>query len=102
MSAIPCEIGTGPHLPQPSRPQSPHNILLHSHFLHLCLGSVHAFRRAMCFLFSLQSLSLSRIKGFSGCSVGLYPPRGSNPPPQDRRRVLYPLCYEEMSSALLF
>ena len=48
------------------------------------------------------SLSLSRIKGFSGCSVGLYPPRGSNPPPQDRRGAVYPLCYDELLSALLF
>ena len=47
-------------------------------------------------------LSLSRIQGFSGCSVGLYPPRGSNPPPQDRRGVSYPLSYEELLSALLF
>ena len=49
-----------------------------------------------------QSLSLSRIKGFSGCSLGLYLPRGLNPLPQDSRGVLYPLSYEEMLSALLF
>ena len=46
------------------------------------------------------SLSLSRIKGVSGCSVGLYPPRGSNPPLRNRRGVLYPVYYEEMLSAL--
>ena len=48
------------------------------------------------------SISLSRIKGFSGCSVGLYHPRGSNPPPQDRRGAVYPLSYDELLSALLF
>ena len=46
------------------------------------------------------SLSLSRIKGVSGCSVGFYPPRGSNPPLRNRRGVLYPLYYKEMLSAL--
>ena len=45
------------------------------------------------------SFSLSRIKGLSGCSVGLYPPRGSNPPPQDRRGVVYPLSYDELLPA---
>ena len=49
-----------------------------------------------------HSLSPSRIKGVSGCSVGLYPPRGSNPPPQDRRGAVYPLSYDELLSALLF
>ena len=48
------------------------------------------------------TLSLFRIKGFSGCSVGLYPPRGSNPPPQDRRGAVYPLSYDELFSASLF
>ena len=48
------------------------------------------------------SLSLCRIKGFSGCSVGLCPPRGSNPPPQDRRGAVYPLSYDELFCALLF
>ena len=47
-----------------------------------------------------RPLSLSRIKGVSGCSVGLYPPRGSNPPLRNRRGVLYPLYYEEMLSSL--
>ena len=46
------------------------------------------------------SLSLSRIKGVSGCSVGLYPPRGSNPPLRNRRGVLYPLYYDELLSSL--
>ena len=41
------------------------------------------------------SLSLSRIKGISERSVDLYPPRGSNPPPQDRRGAVYPLRYDE-------
>ena len=48
------------------------------------------------------TLSLFRIKGFSGCSVGLYSPLGSNPPPQDRRGAVYPLSYDELFSALLF
>ena len=26
----------------------------------------------------------------------LYPPRGSNPPPQDRRGAVYTLCYDEL------
>ena len=47
------------------------------------------------------SLSLSRIKWFSGCPVGLYPPRGSNPLPQDRRGAVNPLSYDELLSALL-
>ena len=34
--------------------------------------------------------------------MGLYPPLGSNPPPQDRRGAVYPLCYDELLSALLF
>ena len=42
------------------------------------------------------TLSFSRIKGFSGRSVDLYPPRGSNPPPQDRRGAVYPLSYDEL------
>ena len=47
------------------------------------------------------TLSFSRIKGVSGRSVDLYPPRGSNPPPQDRRGVVYPLSYDELLSASL-
>ena len=48
------------------------------------------------------SLSLSH-KGVFGMFGGsLSPPRGSNPPPQDRRGVVYPLSYEELLSALLF
>ena len=46
------------------------------------------------------SRPLSRIKGRSGRSVCLYPPRGSNPPPQDRRGAAYPLCYDELLPAL--
>ena len=33
--------------------------------------------------------------------MDLYPPRGSNPPPQDRRGAVYPLSYDELLSALL-
>ena len=47
-----------------------------------------------------RALSLSRIKGFSGCSVSLYPPRGSNPPPQDGRGVVYPLSHDELLPVL--
>ena len=47
------------------------------------------------------SLSLSH-KGSSGRSVDLYPPRGSNPPPHDRRGAVYPLSYDQLLSALLF
>ena len=34
--------------------------------------------------------------------MDLYPPWGSNPPPQDRRGAVYPLSYDELLSALLF
>ena len=44
--------------------------------------------------------SLSRPKkGGSGCSVHLYPPRGSNHPPRDRRGVVYPLGHDDGLSA---
>ena len=43
-----------------------------------------------------HSLSLSPShKGGFRTSVDLYPPRGSNPPPQDRRGAVYPLSYDE-------
>ena len=46
------------------------------------------------------SLPLSRAqKGGSGCSVHLYPPRGSNHPPRDRRGVVYPLGHDDGLSA---
>ena len=38
-------------------------------------------------------------KGGSGCSVHLYPPRGSNHPPRDRRGVVYPLSHDDGLSA---
>ena len=34
--------------------------------------------------------------------MDLYPPRGSNHPPHDRRGAVYPLSYDEVYSALLF
>ena len=55
-----------------------------------------SFSLALLPLRSTLSLSRSRMKGFSGCAVGLYPPRGSNPPPQDSRGVVYPLSYDEL------
>ena len=42
------------------------------------------------------TLSLLHKKGFSGCSVDLYPPRGWNRPPQDRRGVVCPLRFDEV------
>ena len=45
------------------------------------------------------SPSLSPKKGGSGCSVHLYPPRGSNHPPRDRRGVVYPLSHDDGLSA---
>ena len=45
------------------------------------------------------SLSLAPKKGGSGCSVHLYPPRGSNHPPRDRRGVVYPLSHDDGVSA---
>ena len=34
-------------------------------------------------------------KGGSGCLVHLYPPRGSNHPPRDRRGAVYPLGHDD-------
>ena len=68
--------------------------------LSLALRSVLLFLPLSLSLRDPPSLSLSRIKGVSGCSVGLYPPRGSNPPLRNKRGVLYPLYYEGMLSSL--
>ena len=65
-----------------------------------CCTSLFPSQCALPSLSLCFSLPLSRAqKGGSGCSVHLYPPRGSNHPPRDRRGVVYPLSYDDGVSA---
>ena len=65
-----------------------------------CRSSLFLSHCALPSLSLCFSLPLSRAqKGGSGCSVHLYPPRGSNHPPRDRRGVVYPLSHDDRVSA---
>ena len=94
LAPVSCSVGLSPTLSLPISLALPCSI---SPVAPLC--SFPTVLYPLSLSFSL-SLSLSRPKkGGSGRSVHLYPPRGSNHPPRDRRGVVYPLSHDDGVSA---
>ena len=87
LAPVSCSVGLSPTLSCSISPVAP-------------LYSFPTVLYPLSLSFSL-SLSLSRPKkkGGSGRLVHLYPPRGSNHPPRDRRGVVYQLSHDDRVSA---
>ena len=99
LAPVSCSVGLSPTLSLPISLALSCSI---SPVAPLCSFPTVLYPLSLSFSLSL-SLSLSsqkkKRKGGSGHLVHLYPPRGSNHPPRDRRGVVYPLSHDDGVSA---